>query len=324
MEVQVFKTYEIPDEMWERIAEGFRESFHIDTTAERLRNAFCVRNPLGYGYHAVALTEEGDVAGYNVFSPTFYKGDLKVVVGGSTYVRPKYRTHEMLFMNMVQALRKAVKDDGYRIEIGVPNHNSERFANKILKLKPVAELDYYLLPLNLSKILNKPSLRLLNGFVNAYIKLHLWFNALYSRVFNTKAQSVKYELKCDKNFWNYRFPKNRYESHKDEQYEAYWSIYNEKGVRTAYLMDFRENGKKTYRALYHAIKLISKDKSVDAILYVGFLKLKQALLFKVPKRFIPKRLPLTYYVLNKEDKELFEDMGDKDNWDFSLMNFDVR
>lgn len=324
MEIQVFKTYEIPDGMWEKIAEGFRESFNIDTNAERMKTAFCVRNKLGYGYHAVALTEEGEVAGYNVFSPTFYKGDLRAVVSGSTYVRPKFRTHEMLFMNMVQALRKAVLNDGYRIEIGVPNHNSEKFALKILKLKPIADLDYYILPLNLSKSLNKPLLRPLDGLVRAFAFLHLWFNSLYSRVVNTEAHPVKYELEYDKDFGGYRFPETKYKSYKDERYEAYWSIYNENGALTAYLMDYRENGKKTYRALYQAVKAIFKDGGIDAILYVGFLRLKQALLFKVPKRFIPKRLPLTYYVLNKEDKEFFKDMQDKDNWDFSLMNFDVR
>ena len=63
---------------------------------------------------------------------------------------------------------------------------------------------------------------------------------------------------------------------------------------------------------------------VDMILFVGFLHMKQCALFKCPKRFVPKRLPLTYYVLNKADREQYSDMKDSKNWDFSLINFDVR
>ena len=324
MEVKIYKTYEIPDWMWEQIAEGFQESFNSILTAEELKTAFCVQNRLGYGYHAVALTEEGDVAGYNVFSPTFYKGDLKAVVSGSTYVRPKYRTHEMLFMNMIQALRKAVKDDGYKIEIGVPNQNSERFALKILKFKPVGELDYYMLPLNLSLNLNKPSLSFLDGITRLCANIHIRCNGLYSFFFNPQEKSVKYELDLNQEYFNARFGGGKYYSLNDGKYQAYWLLYNENGAKVAYLMDFREEGKRTFRALYKAARAIVTESRVDAVLFVGFLRLKQAMLLKVPKRLIPKRLPLTYYILNKEDKNIYADMRDKNNWNFSLMNFDVR
>lgn len=289
-----------------------------------MKNSFCVRNKLGYGYHAIALTDDGELAGYNVFSPTFYKDGLMAVVSGSTYVRPKFRSHEMLFMNMVQVLRKAVKDDGYKIEIGVPNHNSEKFALRILKFKPVAELNYYMIPLNVSRTLNKPFLRMFDGIIHSISRIHIKLNWIYSRLCNTKERQVIYELDCDDNYWGKRFGGKCYASHIEGKYKAYWLKYNENGANAAYLMDFREEGKRTYKALYFAVKAIAEDKGVDAILFVGFLWLKQSLLFKVPKRFVPKRLPLTYYVLNKEDRGLYADMADKHNWNFSLMNFDVR
>lgn len=324
MEVKVVKTFEIVDSLWEQITNGFNESFGLNVPVEAMKFAFCVRNKLGYGYHAIALADDGELMGYNVFSPVFYKGGLKAVVSGSTYVRPKYRSNEMLFMNMVQALRKAVIEDGYKVEIGVPNHNSERFALKVLKFKPVAELDYYILPLNLSRNLSKSSLTLLDGIVKVGARLHIWLNAMHSFLFNTKEKTVKYELEYDENYGNYRFGGGNYSSYDNGKYKAYWLIYDENGAKAAYLMDFRENGKRTYKALYQAVKAIVKEDEVDAVLFVGFLRLKQILLFKVPKKFVPKRLPLTYYVLNKEDKDSYSDMQDENNWNFSLMNFDVR
>ncbi len=324
MEVKILKTYEIPEELWEKIAEGFRESFNTHTSAKQLRNSFCVRNKLGYGYHAVAMTEDGDVAGYNAFSPVLYADGLKTVVSGSTYVRPKYRSHEMLFMNMVQSLRKAVKEDGYQVEIGVPNHNSERFALKILKFKPVSELNYYILPLNLSRNFNKSSLAIVDGIIRFCAIVYIKFNLLFSVLVNSKEKQVKYELEVDEKYLEARFGGGKYSTLIDGRFRAFWLLHDENGARVAYLMDFRENGKRTNCALSKAARAIVKESRVDAILFVGYLRLKQLLLFKVPKRFVPKRLPLTYYVLNKEDKNKFADMQNKDNWNFSLMNFDVR
>lgn len=324
MEIKILKTFEISDSLWTQITKGFNESFGLDVSQGNMKEAFCIRNRNGYGYHAVALSDEGELMGYNVFSPVYYKNGLKTVVSGSTYVRPKFRTHEMLFMEMVNALRKAVISDGYEVEIGVPNHNSERFALKILKFKLVAELNYYILPFNVSRSLNKPGLKFLDGFVNALSRMHLVYQKLTAAVFNTKEKDVKYEIDLDDEYWKYRFSGDNYHEGHEGDFHAYWLPYAENGAKAVYLMDFREDKKRSYRALVRAINMITKQEQVDIILFVGFLQMKQHALLKCPKRFIPKRLPFTYYVLNKKEREKYEDMGDVRNWNFSLMNFDVR
>lgn len=324
MVLKILRTSEISNAEWEAIAEGFNESFDSNVSGVGLRQSFCVRNRTGNGYHAIALSDEGELMGYNVFSPVFYNSNLKTVVSGSTFVRPKFRTHEMLFMNMVQALRKAVIKDGYEVEIGVPNHNSEKFALKILKFKPVAELNYYILPFNLSNSLHKPRLHFVDGIVRLLSNLHIYIQIGLSTLFNIKENEVKYHLDLDDNYWDYRFGGGKYRMYREGNYRAYWLPFNESGIKAVYLMDFREGKKRTYRSMVKALKTISKSEDVDMILFVGFLHLKQFALLKCPKRLVPKRLPLTYYVLNKKDNEKFADMKDVKNWDFSLMNFDVR
>lgn len=324
MDIQVLKTYEISDSLWKQITEGFNESFGLHKTVEEMKNAFCIKNKEGYGYHALAIAEDGELAGYNVFSPTYYKGGLKAVVSGSTYVRPKYRRNEMLFMNMVQALRRVVSEDGFRVEIGVPNHNSEKFALKVLKFKPVAELNYYILPLNASRILNKRQLRVLDGFIRLCAKVHMLLNSFCYCFYNVKERPAKYELEYDDKYWDYRFGGSEYTTYKEGCFQAHWLLYDENCAKVAYLMDFREKSKRSYRSLFKAVKAILKSRNVDAVLFVGFLHMNQPLLLKIPKRFVPKRLPLTYYVMNKDDKDVFSDMQDKNNWNFSLENFDVR
>ena len=48
----------------------------------------------------------------------------------------------------------------------------------------------------------------------------------------------------------------------------------------------------------------------------------QLLFIKVPKRLEPKKLPLMCDVLIPNDK--FSDIYDINNWDFGLLNYDVR
>lgn len=324
MEIKVYKTFEIKDEWWKQIADGFNESFGLNTLPERMKNAFCTRNRNGFGYHAIAFSDEGEVMGYNVFSPVFYKNGLKTVVSGSTYVRPKFRSHEMLFMNMVQALRKAVIADGFEVEIGVPNHNSEKFALKILKFIPVAELNYFVLPFNFSKSFNKNNLRLLDWIVKIFSKSHILCQMALSKLFNFKEKDVKYDLDYDENYWDYRLGQSGYKHFKKGVFQAHWLPYNENGINAVYLMDFREGKQRTYHSLMKALKEISKTEEVDMILFVGFLHMKQLGLFKCPPKLVPKRLPLTYYVLNKSDKDKYADMRDSKNWNFSLINFDAR
>ena len=72
------------------------------------------------------------------------------------------------------------------------------------------------------------------------------------------------------------------------------------------------------------MKRLIKVEDIDAILFVGILRLFQLTLLRVPSRFIPKRLPFTYHVLEKSNIDAYADMADVCNWNFSLMNFDVR
>jgi len=89
-------------------------------------------------------------------------------------------------------------------------------------------------------------------------------------------------------------------------------------------MDFRQNGLRTLLALTAVLKYILINEKVDAILYIGTLKMKQLALFEIPEKMIPQRFPLTYDLLEKENTELSQLLQSPENWDFGLMNFDVR
>lgn len=323
--IQVLKTFEISDSLWQQIADGFNESFeghHV--TPESLKSGFYVRNQWGYAYHAIDFDESGDIRGFNTFTPTLYMNDMKVLVSGSSFVKQKYRKDVFVFFDMVQALKKKGSEEGFVLSIGVPNKNSFNYSLKILKASFVGYLDYYILPRNISLCIRISSLRFFDGLSRLFATIYISSQILISNIINTKERNVKYALVVDDEYYQARFGTGGYRKYEKGQYFAYYCIVDEGGIQTAYLLDFREGKERTKRAMAKAVKFILQNEKPDAVLFVGLLHLSQHVLLKVPERFVPKPLPLTCSILNKTDKGNFSDVTDVRNWNFSLMNFDVR
>ena len=225
---------------------------------------------------------------------------------------------------MAKALKKRCQDDGFVMSLGVPNLNSFQYSLKLLRASFIDYLDYYILPRNLSRCVRKSSLRPLDCISRVLLSFHITFQLLITKVFNSEEKDVKYSMVVDEDFYRARFGMPCYQKYVEGSFRAYYRMFDEDGVNTAYLMDFRENGIRTKRALAKAVNYIIKCSRPDAILFVGFLKLKQHVMIRVPQKFVPKPLPLTCSILDNSNKERFADMVDVNNWNFSLMNFDVR
>jgi len=322
--IYVKLTHEISDGLWQKIVDGFNESFDSKVTVDGMRNGWYVSNPWGYAYHAVVMDENEELMAFNTFTPMRYENSINVVVSGSTFVRKKFRKNVMLMALMFKALRERVAQDGFDIQVGVPNHNSVRYALKVNKERLIGDLAYYVLPISLSKTLGKH----LPGFVDALwrsvLGLHLAFNDLLSSVINTKEKKRYFSCDVSDESFNKRFDSQTYKKVVMDDSRFSYRVYQEDDKLVAYLMDCRNNGVKTYKSLVRACRYIKNKEKVDAILYVGFMHLMQCLLVKLPKIMEPKRLPLVYYILNGKDQEKYSGIEVADNWCFSLMSFDVR
>ena len=324
--IKVYKTFEIDNELWEQIVDGFNESFEgHHTTVESIRRGFCIRNQWGYAYHSVAFDENtGEVMGFNTGTPTLYKNDMKVFVAGTSFVRAKYRKDIFILWDMLQAMKDKGLEDGFQVGLGVPNHNAIEYSTKLLGATLAGYLNYYVLPVKISRCVHKSWLSALNGLTRCLSNTYIALQCLLTKAINNKEKEFKYSLVTDDDFYKARFGDPCYIKYCENDFLAYFRVVDEDGAKAAYVMDFRENGKRTSRALAKAVRFIVKSEKPDAVLYVGILKLNQHILFKVPHRFIPKPLPMTFSIYRKSDKEKFKDMKDINNWDFSLMNFDVR
>lgn len=329
MEIKILKTDEISEEYWLTIVDGFNASFEgYNTTVERLKKAFA-SNYFGYSYHAICTTDKSKVIGFNTIAPNYYlnaknKQKIKVGLSGSTYVLKEYRKEIFIFRDMYNALMDYCKEEGFIVFLGVPNMNSYRYTIKILKKKEVMTLPYYIFPKNAFNVFSNGKYSFLNFLSKTFVLLNLLLNYLFSYISNPKEKVAKYRILQNEAYLSKRFQNNKYKTHSLGKIKFSYVLYNEDNIKTIYLMYFAENGQKSLRALTKAIYYIYTHEKFDLIMYIGTMNLKQFLLLKAPKEFEPKKLPLTYSVLDVENKESYEDMGQKENWDFSLMNFDVR
>ncbi len=329
MNIEIYKTYEIPDDYWKQIVCGFNSSFEgHSTTIDQIKNG-AVSNSFGYSYHALCIIEEDKIIGFNSIAPNYYlstnKEKIKVGLSGSTYVLEKYRKDIFILNDMFMALKKHCAKEDVIVILGVPNINSYRYFIKFLKFKEVFNLTYYILPKNIFNVVGNGKLSFLNIFSKAYSFMSIIFAYIASSFVNTKERTEhKYRIVQDETFLSKRFKDKKYKTINTDNISFTYVMCNEDNIKAVYLMHFSEKGLKSFKALVRSVYYIYTHENYDLIMYVGTMNFKQSLLLKVPRKLEPKKLPFTYNMLNSENNDDFKDMNIKEKWDFSLMNFDVR
>lgn len=324
--IVVLKTHDLSENDWKQIEEGFNASFEAQWNVERMK-PFYSSTFLGYSYHALDRDENGKLRGYNSLLPCEYDYDSKrIIVGvsGGTFVKKEFRKDVFIFKHLMDALFAFCREEGMAMKVGVPNHNSFKYALVMNKAKLVGYLDYYILPIRAFDFLSQKWLRPLNVFTLGYSYFMLMVSSLVGQC-GFRSTPKKIEISVGENFYDFRFRcKSVYKECKKGQITGFYRRYVERGCNVAYIMDFRENGQKTLRALnFVARQILFKEHGLSAILYVGTINVSQPLLIKLPAKIQPQKLPLTINVING-DKGLEENALHMKNWEFSLLNFDVR
>ena len=324
MEIKVLKTYELNDKDWTRIAAGFNSSFDRYTTKERLVSLY-QSNLSGFSYHALCYDLD-QLIGFTSIIPFRYLHKEQEFIAGlscSTFVLKEYRNDVFIFNDMVQSLKKECLKHGFSIFLGVPNKNSYNYLKVFSGAKDIGYLPYYALISGLRAV-KKVTCKPIDVFILFCARLFCFANILFSYIYNCKEKQSEYRLLLNDAFYKKRFSAPYYSCYEKKNIIFRYRIVDEDGITTAYMMDFRENGNRTNKALCAAVRHILWKEKADIILYVGTLRLKQVLLLKVPSRFVPKPLPLIYNILDTANKRQFDSIAIMDLWDFGLINFDVR
>ncbi|GHT66740.1 hypothetical protein AGMMS50239_28690 [Bacteroidia bacterium] len=324
MEIKVLKTFELSNNDWVQIIDGFNSSFHRLISFERLKS-FYEGNVLGYSYHALGF-EDDKLIGFNSIIPYKYLfGEDEIIIGQScsSFVLKEYRKDIFIFKDLYDALWTVCSKDSFITFVGVPNKNSYKYSIVFMKHIEIGTLPYFALPVRISKALNKPTLFILDLF--SYLSAYgISLLSSISFIINSKEKKAVCRIDTNENFYNKRFPDALYTYYQSGNTKAWYRIVKEEGIRTAYIMEFIENGVRTSKALIKIVWHILLKEKPDMILFVGTLCLKQFSLIKLPKKYEPKNLPLMYNQASIMEKRKYESLSKLHTWNFSLMNFDVR
>lgn len=311
------KTTELSQEEFEQIVTLFKDVFKRDISVEALRHSY-MSTPLGFSFHSI-MKDNGVICGFNSFEPSYflYHGN-KVLVASSvtTMVDVKYRGASN-FYHIISKAYPYLKSAGVTLVYAYPNDNSYPVFTKMKLTKDVGEMYTYCLPLRIGGI--KSRLKFMN-FVS------LLFCKCWADISWLVASKKTASFIMEKEIETYDGPRygrslqNVYKTVMIDGSIVHYRVKEHEGVRTAFLIDVSPKSSKTFAS---AVRYLVREerKSIDLILYPGFLPFKVTGMIKLPMRFAPKRLSLTAKVL---DESLYkDDVWIIQNWDTNLSNYDL-
>ncbi len=323
MEIKVCTTSEWNENEWWSYCKNFNLAFQSDSDIEKFKHSYLTTID-GHSYHALLINDNLDIVGSCTVIPLLYKKNkenIKIGQAVGVFILEEYRSDPLMLRKMYHKLKDLLIRNGVVAVLAVPNSTSYSYWRNIVKWQDVGDLTYWALPIRVGNIINK--WKFLNFISLTLSYLSLKIGNFLSLLMNNSQKKYKYEICKDEIFYKYRYS-SAYKTIIIGKYHFIYILYNEKGIKTAYLLESYENGNTTFKSIHKGVSYINKNNNVDIILYIGPLKLFQTVLLKVPKKIHPKRLPLTCDILLNDNKEYYSDMLEFSNWNFGLLNYDVR
>ena len=262
-----------------------------------------LNSPLDYSFHSFAINEKKIVAACTII-PYEYKISEKDVLIGlvvDTFILKEFRKKDpFLLLKMYKSLKSEIRKKELIATVSVPNLNAYNYWKKIVKCRDLMNLNYYII-LNNKIILN--FLQIINKFI----------------LRNNSQSQKKIRIVKNKKFYKQRLTFN-HKIYEDDNYRCVFTFHNEKNKNIAYLIDFynTKTNEKDMSSLIFSINNI-KNNNADVIIFVGKIDLNQLLLIKIPSFLEPKKLNVII-----DNFENHEELLISDNWDFGLLNYDVR
>lgn len=316
------KTNELTNVQLTSIVQSFNSVFEKNVPESDFVRQY-INNSKGYSYHSI-MEVEGQTVGYFSAIPFNYSyfGVEKIFCYiGALFILPAFRNDPLAMFKLYKNAKKLMQEEGVFIAMAVPNKNAYPYFMHALKWKEVSQLPYYALPVKYANITG--SIKILNSFSSVFVSTWLGLSKFVSIFYNSKqlASSI-YLLPKEPLMEQHRY-NHGHKKIKQKTFASFYTVVNEEAINTAYLIDFyNDKNERDSKSLLKAVNYIVQNEDVDLVLFVGELKMKQTVLFRIPKKKEPRTVNFCVEVLNKENIEA--KAFDNSSWNFGLYNFDVR
>jgi len=315
----VKKTNELKDEEIKEINDLFNKTFENRLLKPRSMNEFIEkfsRNFLKFSFHGLMIYENKIIGCYHVIPYEFKYFSNKQLFGQSvdTTIDINFRGNIFNLKKLAYSVYDELKKFNIFFVYGIANEKFYPVKKRILGWNDIGELNYYIYPNNLKKILRKINFLnfLICGLLKLYIKLNINIEYIYSSPIN-KIDNLMFE--------GSRYDNNYIISTKKNIKFVYRTVtkksYN--NAKFIYLIDVLPLTKKNIEYVIEQILISEKD--IDMILYVGNLKITPRNFYKIPKFFTKKPVIISGKIL--ENSIIDNNIFDNKNWNLNLSNFDI-
>jgi hypothetical protein len=277
----------------------------------------------GYSYHGLMM-DGGQIVGSNSIVPIHYDYFGTRTLFGldlDTMIAKSHRGKDVMALKkMWESSIPVMKADGMTLVFGCPNQIAHPFWIKVNKWTMIAQLEYYMLPIRVSKLAKVPAIADVASRIGCGV-----LNAVAALMPGGRTPVAPPIAKVrDAAFEAYRFGgyfKNYRRLGFGQGGTVDYTVVDEERARAAYIIDVLPFGPHALRQAVRAVYRREK-RNVDAILYVGHLPFPSVNLVKVPRKYEPVPVRMSYKIL--DDTVVDERAGKVESWRVNLSTIDVR
>jgi hypothetical protein len=316
MKYEAKRTRELNDVQKDQLARLFKRVFGSERPVDYFESKY--RSVVsGYSYHGLMITDDEDIVGAFTCIPFFYRffGETRIfAVAVDTMIDSAYRDDIFALKRMHDVSIEVMKEDGVSFVFAIPNENAYLYWKKIVNWIDIGRLNYYIFPINASRL-------------SGYFRYFNWLSRLYAFLCTfsfclgseTEKEKAIHKI-ADGKYREYRFTKE-YLSIQEDEKTAYYRIVDERGARTAYIMDVFPMDR---RWLHKTLKEIyaKEQGAIDVILYAGNLDYQLCNLIRVPEKHEPIPIRVSGKIIDPH--QLDERVYRLEYWSINLADFDVR
>lgn len=314
MEISFFYTSQLTEAHWASYTKSFNHVFNKKFSIQKFKDKYS-NNYKRESYHGFIIDGDAIVGGCSAipWQYNYFGKDIIFALFVDAFVHEEYRKNEFALYDAYNLVKDKLREDSIPFIVSVPNAKAYPFWKKLAKWKDIGILPWYVLPIRLGNVIKKT--KLLNISIY-FILTYATINLIISYFFSVKKEG-HISLTMNDSFRKDRFYDKTYIKIRNTPF--LYRIDSEDGIRVAYLLN---ESNFSYSELSRAVFRVVIKEKIDVIIYIGKINPFQLALIKLPSFIQPRKFNFCGYEVIKDivDQKIYS----YNNWDFGLINFDVK
>lgn len=314
----VKKTTELTNQEIDQLLHLINSTMGDQITKKKFQDKYLL-NFLGFSFHSLMIKNNIIVGCNTVIPQEFIFFNKKYTFGHwcDNLIDKNFRGSFFNFKRLGNILNKELLKHNIFFIYGLPNRAFYVVSKRLLGMRDIAKLDYYVYPINLNKFLIK--FYPFNILLCNILKILLKFNFKFKNNYNFSIYKIDNE-----NFHKGRYGnRNEYKSIIKNNFKLIYKIDSSEHHNKAkiiWIMDVLPLNKSNLEIAINELKKINDN--IDLIIYFGKLKSLPYNLIKIPDKFIKEKT--IFYGKILDETKINEMVFDYKLWNINSSNFDYR